>query len=147
MKATSSHNCLRLCVLSCLFVLHISTRVAGNMPSPSHVGVASREVSRNRHPKQRNSYFKPLRESQTEDEGMRLMLSLYRIAADADGRPKQLKLFGSNTIRLLKASTTEKHFLPTSNGKALYLILYTSITFFCPYLFAPIKIKLASIVQ
>ncbi|XP_039524706.1 bone morphogenetic protein 15 [Pimephales promelas] len=116
MKATSSHNCLRLCVLSCLFVLHISTRVAGNMSSPSHFGVTtSREVRRNRHPKQRNSYFKPLLERQTEDEGMRLMLNLYKIAADADGRPKQLRLFGSNTIRLLKASTTEKHFLPTSN--------------------------------
>lgn len=124
MKATSSHNCLRLCVLSCLFVLYISTRVAGNMASPSHFGVSSKEVRRNRHPKQRNSHFKPLVESQTEDEGMRLMLSLYRIAADADGRPKQLKLFGSNTIRLLKASNTEKHFLPTSSGKALlsYLI-------------------------
>ncbi|XP_048041003.1 bone morphogenetic protein 15 [Megalobrama amblycephala] len=115
MKATSSQNSLRLCVLSCLFVLYISTRVAGNMASPSHFGVASKEVRRNRHPKQRNSHFKPLVESQTEDEGMRLMLSLYRIAADADGRPKQHKLFGSNTIRLLKASNTEKHFLPTSS--------------------------------
>ncbi|XP_067256762.1 bone morphogenetic protein 15 [Chanodichthys erythropterus] len=115
MKATSSHNCLRLCVLSCLFVLYLSTRVAGNMASPSHFGVASKEVRRNRHPKQRNSHFKPLVESQTEDEGMRLMISLYRIAADADGRPKQHKLFGSNTIRLLKASNTEKHFLPTSS--------------------------------
>lgn len=129
MKATSCHSCLRLCVLSCLFVLHISTRVAGNMSYPSHFGVASREVRRSRHPKQRNTYFKPLLEGQTEDEGMRLMLSLYRLAADADGRLKQLKLFGSNTIRLLKASTTEKHFLPTSNGKALYLISYTSIKY------------------
>jgi len=129
MKATSSHNCLRLCVLSCLFVLHISTRVAGNMSSPSHFGVTtSREVRRNRHPKQRNSYFKPLLERQTEDEGMRLMLNLYKIAADADGRPKQLRLFGSNTIRLLKASTTEKHFLPTSNGKAHYLISHKYVT-------------------
>ncbi|XP_067305747.1 bone morphogenetic protein 15 [Pseudorasbora parva] len=115
MKATSSHNCLRLCVLSCLFVLHISTRVVGNMASPSHFGVASREVRRNRHPKQSNSHFKPLLESQTEGEGMRLMLSLYRIATDADGRPKRHKFFGSNTIRLVKASTTEKHFLPTSS--------------------------------
>uniref|UniRef100_A0A8C1G638 Bone morphogenetic protein 15 n=1 Tax=Cyprinus carpio TaxID=7962 RepID=A0A8C1G638_CYPCA len=114
MKATSSHDCLRLCVLSCLFVLHISTRVAGNMASPTHFGVASTEVHRNRHPKQRNSYFRPFLESQTEDEAMRLMVSLYRIAADADGRPKQHKLFGSNTVRLLQASTTEKHFIPTS---------------------------------
>ncbi|XP_016096430.1 bone morphogenetic protein 15-like [Sinocyclocheilus grahami] len=115
MKAISSHDCLRLCVLSCLFVLHISTRVAGNVASPSHFGVASTEVRRNRHPKQKNSYFRPSLESQPEDEAMRLMLSLYRIAADADGRPKQHKLFGSNTVRLLQASTTEKHFLPTSS--------------------------------
>lgn len=128
MKATSGHNGLRLCVLSCLFVLHISTRVAGNMASPSHFGVASTEVRRNRHPKRRNPHFRPTRESRTEDEGMRLMLSLYRIAADADGRPKQHKIFGSNTIRLLQASTSEKHFLPTSSGKALYHFSYTSFT-------------------
>lgn len=113
MKATSSHTCLRLC----LFVLHISTRVAGNMASPTQFGVTNTEGRLNRHPKQRNSYFRPFKESQTEDEAMRLMLRLYRIAADADGRPKQHKLFGSNTVRLLQASTTEKHFIPTSSGK------------------------------
>lgn len=126
MKASSSHTCLRLCALSCLFVLHLFARVAGNMASPSHFGVASTEVRRNRHPKQRNSYIRPFLESQTEDEATRLMLSLYRIAADADGRPKQHKLFGSNTVRLLQASTTEKHFIPTSSGKSLCLISYTS---------------------
>ncbi|NP_001018320.1 bone morphogenetic protein 15 precursor [Danio rerio] len=115
MKATSGPNGLRLCVLSCLFVLHIFTRVAGNMASPSHFGVASTEVHRNRHPKRRNPHFRPPVESRTDDDGMRLMLSLYRIAADADGRPKQHKIFGSNTIRLLQASTTEKHFPPTSS--------------------------------
>uniref|UniRef100_A0A8C2CVC4 Bone morphogenetic protein 15 n=1 Tax=Cyprinus carpio TaxID=7962 RepID=A0A8C2CVC4_CYPCA len=115
MKATSSHTRLRLCALSCLFVLHLSTRVAGNMASPAQFGVASTEARRNRHPKQRNSHFRPFIESQTEDEAMRLMLNLYRIAADADGRPKQHRLFGSNTVRLLQASTTEKHFIPTSS--------------------------------
>lgn len=112
MKATSSHNCLRLCILLCLFVLHISTCEVANMASSSHFGVTSTHVSRNR---QRNPYYRPLVEIQTEDEGMRLMLHLYRIAADPDGKPKQHKLFGSNTVRLLQASTTEKHFLPTSS--------------------------------
>ncbi|XP_052010392.1 bone morphogenetic protein 15 [Xyrauchen texanus] len=113
MKTTCSHNRLRLCILWCLFVLHISTRVDANIASPSHFGVASTEVRR---PKQRNSRHGPLAESQSEAEAMRLMLNLYRIAADPDGRPKQHKLFGSNTMRLLQASAAEKHFFATSNG-------------------------------
>ncbi|XP_051569026.1 bone morphogenetic protein 15-like [Myxocyprinus asiaticus] len=115
MKATCSHNHFRLCILWCLFVLHISTRVDASIASPSHFGVASTEDRRNRRPKQRNSRHRPLAESQSEDEIMRLMLNLYRTAADPDGRPKQHKLFGSNTMRLLQASAAEKHFFATSN--------------------------------
>nr|XP_055066715.1 bone morphogenetic protein 15 [Misgurnus anguillicaudatus] len=115
MKATSSHNCLRLYILSCLFMLHASTRVVGNMASPSHFGVTSTHVRRNRHSKQRNQYYERFVESQTQDDGMRLMLNLYKIAAGPDGKPKQHKFFGSNTVRLLQASATEKHFLPTSS--------------------------------
>lgn len=122
MKATSSHNCLRLCILLCLFVLHISTREVANMASPSHFGVTSR---RNRHQKQRDPYYRPHVENQSEDESMRLMLHLYRTAADPDGKPKRHKLFGSNTVRLLQASATEKHFLPTSSGKAILFLFHS----------------------
>ncbi|XP_051993062.1 bone morphogenetic protein 15-like [Xyrauchen texanus] len=115
MKATSSHSRLRLCALLWLFVLHISTRVDANKASPSHFGFASTDDRLNRSPKQRNSYHRPLIESQSEDQSMRLMLNLYRTAVDPDGRPKQHKLFGSNTIRLLQATATEKHFFATSN--------------------------------
>lgn len=124
MKATSSHNCLRRCVLLCLFVLHISTREVANLASPSHFGVTSR---RNRHQKQRDSDYRPLVENHSEDESMRLMLHLYRTAADPDGKPKRHKLFGSNTVRLLQASATEKHFLPTSSGKACLFLSHTFV--------------------
>ncbi|XP_030018487.1 bone morphogenetic protein 15 [Sphaeramia orbicularis] len=40
------------------------------------------------------------------------MLSLYRSAADPDGRPKQHRKFGSNTVRLLKPSSSSVHYRP-----------------------------------
>ncbi|XP_029382527.1 bone morphogenetic protein 15 [Echeneis naucrates] len=42
------------------------------------------------------------------------MLSLYRSAAGPEGRPKQHRKFGSNTVRLLRPSASSVHYLPAS---------------------------------
>nr|XP_061810665.1 bone morphogenetic protein 15-like [Nerophis lumbriciformis] len=42
------------------------------------------------------------------------MLSLYRSAAEPGGRPKKHRKFGSNTVRLLKASASSVRYLPVS---------------------------------
>ncbi|XP_076829747.1 bone morphogenetic protein 15 isoform X1 [Brachyhypopomus gauderio] len=77
---------------------------------------------RNRHTKQRNSDNNAIPERQAEDQSLLFMWSLYRKAADLDGRPKQHKLFGSNTVRLIRASATRKHFHSSQYG-----LLYTYI--------------------
>lgn len=56
---------------------------------------------------------------------MQFMWSLYRKAADLDGRPKQRRMFGSNTVRLIRATNTGKHFHSSNNGK-LSLTFYIS---------------------
>ncbi|XP_056156685.1 bone morphogenetic protein 15 [Lampris incognitus] len=42
------------------------------------------------------------------------MLSLYRSAAEPDGRPRQHRKFGSNTVRLLRPSASTSRYLPAS---------------------------------
>ncbi|KAI4895746.1 hypothetical protein NFI96_024047 [Prochilodus magdalenae] len=89
--------------------------------SPSRLGVltTTEQSRRNRPTKHRSSNASGLPEGQAEDQSLQFMRSLYRKAAEADGRPKQPKLFGSNTVRLIRASTTRKHF-HSSNNDLLY---------------------------
>lgn len=51
------------------------------------------------------------------DQNLRFMLSLYRSAAGPDGRPKQRRKFGSNTVRLLKPSASSVRRLPAPTGE------------------------------
>ncbi|XP_062849295.1 bone morphogenetic protein 15 [Trichomycterus rosablanca] len=120
MKAASCHNLLRLCVLSCFFLLLPASWADKMAFPPSHLGVLATEQSRRKsHQKQRNPNNTALLEKQKEDQSLQFMWSLYRKAADLDGRPKQRKMFGSNTVRLIRASTTGKHF-HSSNHDLLY---------------------------
>ncbi|XP_061565850.1 bone morphogenetic protein 15 [Cololabis saira] len=48
------------------------------------------------------------------------MLSLYRSAAEPDGRTKQHRKFGSNTVRLLRPAASSVHYLPAS-GDLCYI--------------------------
>ncbi|XP_061922983.1 bone morphogenetic protein 15 [Entelurus aequoreus] len=61
-----------------------------------------------------SAHHRPLTDEQTADQNLQFMLSLYRSAARPDGRPKQNRKFGSNTVRLLKPSTSAVHYLPAS---------------------------------
>ncbi|XP_023692964.2 bone morphogenetic protein 15 [Paramormyrops kingsleyae] len=48
--------------------------------------------------------FKALTKEQHADQGLQFMLSLYRGAADEDGKPRQSRAFGCNTVRLIRPS-------------------------------------------
>lgn len=58
----------------------------------------------------------PLTDEQKADQNLQFMLSLYQSAAEPDGRPKQHRKFGSNTVRLLRPSASTVHYLPASKG-------------------------------
>lgn len=135
MRAPGSHTFHRLCVLSCLFLLWSTfARAADKMAfSPSRLGVPSttEQGRRHRHSKHRSSGSGGPSDRQMQDQGLQFMWSLYRKAADADGSPRQHKLFGSNTVRLIRASSTTKHFKSSANGKIFYfsyLLLFFVIT-------------------
>ncbi|XP_007248123.3 bone morphogenetic protein 15 [Astyanax mexicanus] len=148
MKAASTHTVLRLCVLSCLFLLLFTfTRATAKMAfSPSRLGVltTTEQGRRNRYTKQRDSSSSSggAPDPRAEDQSLQFMWSLYRKAADADGRPKQHKLFGSNTVRLIRANTTRKHFHSSTND-----LLYTYIVQFELEHLPPNKLLRASFVH
>nr|QHB80434.1 bone morphogenetic protein 15 [Trachinotus ovatus] len=52
------------------------------------------------------------------------MLSLYEGAAGPDGRPKQHRKFGSNTVRLLRPSASSVHYLPASDHHYTFRVHY-----------------------
>ncbi|XP_034020431.1 bone morphogenetic protein 15 [Thalassophryne amazonica] len=55
---------------------------------------------------------RPLTDEQRADQNLHFMLSLYRSAAEPDGRPKQHRKFGSNTVRLVRPSASSVRHLP-----------------------------------
>ncbi|KAL7875973.1 hypothetical protein AOLI_G00109360 [Acnodon oligacanthus] len=129
MQAAGSHSFLRLCVLSCFFLL-LSTfsGAADKMAfSPSRLGVptSTEQGRRNRHTEHRSPDTGGLPVRPAEDQSLQFMWSLYRRAANADGGPKQRKLFGSNTVRLIRAFTARKHFHFSQNDLLYsYIVQY-----------------------
>uniref|UniRef100_A0A4W5KC74 Bone morphogenetic protein 15 n=1 Tax=Hucho hucho TaxID=62062 RepID=A0A4W5KC74_9TELE len=116
MRATHRNN---TCILSfvLLFLCTTFTRAdgkKGNIPtnpsasSQSHLGGRCR---RNHHNTRQKRPQEPLHtlltDAQKADQNLQYMLSLFKSAADPDGRPKQHRLFGSNTVRLLRPNTTQ----------------------------------------
>lgn len=61
------------------------------------------------------AHHRPLTDEQKADQNLQFMLSLYQSAAEPDGRPKQHRKFGSNTVRLLKPSSVR--YLPAPTGE------------------------------
>ncbi|XP_034083161.1 bone morphogenetic protein 15 [Gymnodraco acuticeps] len=111
MKATG------VCLLSCFIFLLYSTctGVLAGKNMASH----RRTPKRNRRSQQSSSrhkgaHHRPLTHEQKADQNLQFMLSLYQSAAEPDGRPKQHRKFGSNTVRLLRPSATSVHYLPAS---------------------------------
>ncbi|XP_030636602.1 bone morphogenetic protein 15 [Chanos chanos] len=127
MQATSGHKFVRLCILAYFFLLlRTYTRVAGRMAITSpHPGIfALEQTRRNRPTKPKNPYHKNLAERQTRDQNLQFMLNLYRKAADSQGRPREHKFFGSNTVRLLRAFSTRRDFLSPRDLQYIYRMEY-----------------------
>ncbi|KAM4612362.1 bone morphogenetic protein 15 [Polymixia lowei] len=114
----TKHSLLKVCVLSC-FVYLLCPTFAGvvaerKMTSRHHTLKRSRRHQGQYNAKHRNSHHRPLTSEQKADQNLQFMLSLYRSAAEPDGRPKQHRKFGSNTVRLLRPSASSVHHLPAS---------------------------------
>lgn len=62
-------------------------------------------------------HHRPLTAEQKADQNLQFMMSLYQSAAEPDGRPKQHRKFGSNTVRLLKPSASSVSYRPASTGE------------------------------
>uniref|UniRef100_UPI0037E777D3 bone morphogenetic protein 15 n=1 Tax=Semicossyphus pulcher TaxID=241346 RepID=UPI0037E777D3 len=118
MRATrSKHSLLRVCVLSSFIFLLCSTCtgvVAGNKMASRHPTLRRSRRSHQSARLKGAQHHRPLTEEQEEDQNLQFMLSLYRSAAEPDGRPKQHRKFGSNTVRLLRPSASSVHYLPAS---------------------------------
>ncbi|KAK5848214.1 hypothetical protein PBY51_005847 [Eleginops maclovinus] len=111
MKAT------RVCVLSCFIFLLYSTctgvlagkNMASHRPTPKRNRRSHQNSSRHK-----GAHHRPLTHEQKADQNLQFMLNLYQSAAEPDGRPKQHRKFGSNTVRLLRPSASSVHYLPAS---------------------------------
>ncbi|XP_059211568.1 bone morphogenetic protein 15 [Centropristis striata] len=112
MKATrAAHSLLRVCVLYC-FVLLLGSGCSGLVAS--HHRALKRSRRSHHGAKHKGAHHRPLTDEQKADQSLQFMLSLYRSAAEPDGRPKQHRKFGSNTVRLLRPSASSVHYLPAS---------------------------------
>uniref|UniRef100_A0A8C5ES65 TGF-beta family profile domain-containing protein n=1 Tax=Gouania willdenowi TaxID=441366 RepID=A0A8C5ES65_GOUWI len=108
--ACSEAGLLRFLTLTCLLYLlwfTCSCAASGRRP-------ASHRTLRRSRRSHRGSHHRPLTDEQKADQNLQFMLSLYRSAAEPDGRPKQHRKFGSNTVRLLRPSASSVHYLPAS---------------------------------
>ncbi|XP_023117175.2 bone morphogenetic protein 15 [Amphiprion ocellaris] len=117
MRATrAEHILLRACALSCFIFLLCSTCtgvLTGRGMASLHPAL-TRSRRCHQSAKHRGAHHRPLTDEQKADQNLQFMLSLYQSAAGPDGRPKQHRKFGSNTVRLLRPSASSVHYLPAS---------------------------------
>ncbi|XP_044198352.1 bone morphogenetic protein 15 [Thunnus albacares] len=112
MRSTrTKHSLQRFWVRTCFIFLLFST-CAGEMAS--HHTTLKRSRQSHQSAKHKGAHHRPLTDEQKADQNLQFMLSLYRSAAEPDGRPKQHRKFGSNTVRLLRPSASSVHYLPAS---------------------------------
>ncbi|KAG7251478.1 hypothetical protein CRUP_010165 [Coryphaenoides rupestris] len=99
---------LTCCVLTCrvvVLLLLLCATVTGDVALASARGMTSRPTQKHHHRHQH------LDQDQDQDQNLQFMLGLYRSAAGPDGRLKQYRKFGSNTVRLLRPSVTSVRYL------------------------------------
>ncbi|KAM7366505.1 hypothetical protein PAMP_015942 [Pampus punctatissimus] len=117
MRSTrTKHSLPRVCILSCFIILLCSTcdGVMAGRKMASHHPTLKRSRRSHQSAKHKGAHHRPLTDEQKADQNLQFMLSLYRSAAEPDGRPKQHRKFGSNTVRLLRPSASSVHYLPAS---------------------------------
>ena len=120
MRATcTEHSLLRVLVLNCFISLMCFTcaEVAAGRSIASGHTTLKRSRRSHQSSKHKGAHHRPLTDEQKADQNLQFMLSLYRSAAEPDGRPKQHRKFGSNTVRLLRPSESSVHYLPVSRGE------------------------------
>ncbi|KAF3697697.1 Bone morphogenetic protein 15 [Channa argus] len=112
----TKHSLLCICILSCLIFLLCSTctGVVVRQKMASHHSTLKRIRRSHQSAKLKSAHHRPLTDEQKSDQNLQFMLSLYRSAAEPDGRPKQHRKFGSNTVRLLRPSASSVHYLRES---------------------------------
>ncbi|XP_038595458.1 bone morphogenetic protein 15-like [Micropterus salmoides] len=118
MRATyTKHSLLHVCVLSSFIFLlcSTSTGVKAGEKMASHQPTVRRSRRSHQSAKLRGAHHRPLTDEQKADQNLQFMLSLYKSAAEPDGRPKQHRKFGSNTVRLLRPSASSVRYLPASS--------------------------------
>ncbi|XP_041840341.1 bone morphogenetic protein 15 [Melanotaenia boesemani] len=107
---------LRVCALTFFTYLLCSTcagMVTGRKTASRHPTL-KRSRRSHQSAKDQGAHHWPLTDEQKADQNLQFMLSLYRSAAEPDGRPKQHRKFGSNTVRLLKPAASSVRLVPTS---------------------------------
>ncbi|XP_076018717.1 bone morphogenetic protein 15 [Genypterus blacodes] len=111
----AKHGFLRVCVVPSLLFLLCST-FAGAAAQRSTLKRSRRSQNQNQNNsfKHKGAHHQPLTDEQKADQNLQFMLNLYRSAAEPDGRPKQHRKFGSNTVRLLRPTASSMHYLPAS---------------------------------
>uniref|UniRef100_UPI003AAF8713 bone morphogenetic protein 15 n=1 Tax=Centroberyx gerrardi TaxID=166262 RepID=UPI003AAF8713 len=116
--ARPQRSLLHVCVLSCFVFLLCCTFtgvVAKRKMASLHPTLKRSRRSQSQHnAKHKGAHHRPLTDEQKADQNLQFMLSLYRSAADPDGRPKQHRKFGSNTVRLQRPSASSVHYLSAS---------------------------------
>lgn len=120
MRATrGTRSLLRTCALTCFLFLLCSTcaGAATRRNVASHPSTSKRSRRSHQSAKHMGAHHRPLTDEQKADQNLQFMLSLYRSAAEPDGRPKQHRKFGSNTVRLLRPTASSVHYRPTSGGE------------------------------
>lgn len=120
MRATcGTRSFLRTCALTCLLFLLCSTcaGAATQRNVASHPSTLKRSRRSHQSAKHMGAHHRPLTDEQKADQNLQFMLSLYRSAAEPDGRPKQHRKFGSNTVRLLRPTASSVHYRPASGGE------------------------------
>ncbi|KPP60308.1 bone morphogenetic protein 15-like [Scleropages formosus] len=65
-----------------------------------------------------------------DQQGLQFMLSLYRRAADADGRPREPRMFGCNTVRFVRASEFRRSRFPAPSAQRYTYALDFGLTIF-----------------
>ncbi|XP_037538785.1 bone morphogenetic protein 15 [Nematolebias whitei] len=126
MRATrAKQGLLRVSVLTCFIYLLCCTctGASAGRETSSHHQPALRRSRRSQHQQgaryRGGAHHRPLTDEQKADQNLQFMLTLYKSAAGPDGRPKQHRKFGSNTVRLLRPVASSVHYLPAS-GDLIY---------------------------
>ncbi|KAM9426740.1 bone morphogenetic protein 15 [Pholidichthys leucotaenia] len=117
MRATRAElGLLRVCTLSYFIFLLCSACVGAVAVAAPTRSIRSHQNAQHHQGAHQHSHYhhRPLTAEQKADQNLQFMLNLYHSAAEPDGRTKQHRKFGSNTVRLLRPSASSVHYLPTS---------------------------------